>query len=179
MKENKGARYPEPDNETIESISAIEKYKNLSEKLEQIGFEVQLLIDDITCEAGNDKTKINQICGNIWYYMNYLRILVEECPPNIPEEKEYVSLSIPGWEEIGFNYINNENGNKMIIYEFLKTNNYQKNDGNYCIDCKYYEQKTNEKYYICNGRQENDLIKPLLDLDNNKKYCCDKYIKND
>jgi hypothetical protein len=174
MLENKGANYPEPDNESIKSISYNEKYKNLSEKLEQIGFEVQNLIMNIPGELGNDI--INQISGNIWYYMNYLRNLVDECPKNIPEEKEYLILNAD-YEEIGFKYIQNENGDKMIIWEYLKINNYQKNDSNYCINCKYYERKNNEEFYICNSRQENDKIKPFLELENSNKYCCNKFLK--
>ena len=178
MLENKGSNYPEPDNETIKSISSIEKHRHLSEKLEQIGWDVQTLLWSFPLELKNDE--INQICGNIHYYMNYLRNLDDKCLEYIPDEddKGYLVLSLDDFEEIGFKYIKNENGNKMIVWEYLKINNYQKNDSNHCINCKYYEHNNDADYYICNHRQEDDLIKPFLKLENDKTYCCNQYLQN-
>ena len=179
MLENKGNLLPRPDAETIETIKRIEKYRTLAEKLEQIGFEVQCSMDWMIPKELR-QNELKQYCGNLSYYMNYIRNLVMEClsfPEELSDNEE--AFIIDDIEEIGFTYIKNENGYKMIVWELLKENNYRKSSSKNCIDCRYFQYKNNEKicsddiYYICNCTI-ND-IKPLLEIENIKNYSCDQF----
>ena len=88
MMSNKDAGLPEPDEDIIKNLGFIKKFDTLAEKLEQIGMETQFMIDDCDLIQKNhdniDKSEVDkklyQIYGNIYYYMNYLRELVVECP---------------------------------------------------------------------------------------------------
>ena len=85
---NKEAGLMEPDVKTIESLENIKKLDTLNEKLKQIGKDTHFLAE--TCDfilkdlESNDRKEIdnelNQLFGNIHYYMFYLRGLVTECP---------------------------------------------------------------------------------------------------
>jgi len=77
--------FQEPNEEAKVCIKRISSFELLSEKLEQIGAEVQTL-----CLLGEDMTQdkiekglftketIDQIMGNIHYYMSLLRHLASE-----------------------------------------------------------------------------------------------------
>jgi len=88
MLSNKEEGLPEPDEDTIKHLEFIKKFDTLAEKLEQIGYETQLMIKDCDYAYKNYENKdknevekeIYQQYGNMYYYMNYLRNLVVECP---------------------------------------------------------------------------------------------------
>ena len=85
---NKEAGLFEPDKDTIKNLEFIKEFDTLAEKLEQIGMETQFMIYDCDSVLKNhdseDKNEVDkklyQLYGNIYYYMNYLRELVVECP---------------------------------------------------------------------------------------------------
>jgi len=82
MLSNKEAGMVEPSQETLDNIARIKNMETLAKKIEQIGFETQLLFDFEY--RGNlmikSKKELDQVFGDIWYYMNYLRSLTRECP---------------------------------------------------------------------------------------------------
>jgi len=181
MLENKGEGYPLPDKATIQNIKHIEQYESLSKKLEQIGYEVQIYLE--TKELKKDERL--QLAGNINYYMNYLRNLTDECPMT-NEEKEKAKkyrekAENKDYFDIGFEFIRNKNGHKMIVWEILKTNHYRKNlknNGRYCNNCKHYKLDDNSKgssYYICSENIDKEFPRPMLVIRNAAIYNCDKY----
>jgi hypothetical protein len=91
MLTNKEEGLPEPDKRTVKDLEQIKKMDTLAEKLEQIGCETQFMIMDCKiCIKDKSKNTIEtietiekelyQLYGNMYYYMNYLRNLVTECP---------------------------------------------------------------------------------------------------
>jgi len=82
MLSNKEAGMVEPSNETLDNIENIKNMKTLAEKIEQIGCETQGLFTNAFMGNISSKSKdeLDQIFGDIWYYMNYLRTLTRECP---------------------------------------------------------------------------------------------------
>jgi hypothetical protein len=85
MLNNKEAGMVEPSKETIDNIEKIKNKETLAEKIEQIGFETQCLFANASMGNISSKSKdeLDQIFGDIWYYMNFLRTLTKECPePN-------------------------------------------------------------------------------------------------
>ena len=85
MLSNKEAGMVEPSNETLDNIENIKNMKTLAEKIEQIGCETQGLFTNAFMGNISSKSKdeLDQIFGDIWYYMNYLRTLTRECPEPI------------------------------------------------------------------------------------------------
>jgi hypothetical protein len=87
MINNKEAGIVEPDQETLDNIENIKNMETLAKKIEQIDFETQSLFlaygflgnfkESISRKG---KKELEQIFGNIFYYMNFLRTLTSECP---------------------------------------------------------------------------------------------------
>jgi hypothetical protein len=82
MLNNKEAGMVEPSQKTLDNINYIKNMKTLAEKIEQIGFETQSLFANAFLGniSNKNKTELDQIFGDIWYYMNFLRTLTSECP---------------------------------------------------------------------------------------------------
>jgi len=77
MRTNKEANFLSPSKEAIEEVEMMKKWP-LSEKLEQIGGTIHLGLDPNF--SNRSKDEIDQYIADIWYYMYYLRTLVNECP---------------------------------------------------------------------------------------------------
>jgi hypothetical protein len=79
---NKEAGLVEPDLVTLDNIEFIKKMGTLAEKIEQIGYETQVSLTGAFTGSVSKKSEkeLDQIFGNIFHYMNFLRTLVSECP---------------------------------------------------------------------------------------------------
>jgi hypothetical protein len=129
MLTNKDAGMVEPDQETLNCINKIKEFKTLADKIEQIGFETQTLF--LNAFMGNiskkfDEEKLDQVFGNIWYYMNYLRTLVPECrniENMINNNSELITL-LNGNEDRNKQYILFTNINKNNKFQCIKGNEF-------------------------------------------------------